>query len=296
MKNVNMWGSLLITILFVVGCSTTKNKNTSQDHHYSESDLEKLDEKAINEGKVVIVKYINLKDISLVGNSSAWASAPRTVVDLTSQRFVIPHGGGSTRTVTAQALHNRKQVAFKVTWDDVSVNLENGVDTFRDSVAVAFPTSLGEDEPNPYMGDEDNPINIWQWRSDWQGDKDGTRNLSKRQPVADGVYQYNLDKLYTHKYFPHRVKTAPIIEYIAAGYGSLTKQKHQNVFGNGVYKNGKWSVVFLRKLKRNEKGDAIFIPGKSTLINFAVWDGNENEVNGKKSVSLAWLKLSFDKK
>ena len=75
----------------------------------------------------------------------------------------------------------------------------------------------------------------------------------------------------------------------------LWKQKHQNVIGNGVYKNGKWSVVFLRKLKRDEYGDAIFIPGKPTLVNFAVWDGNVNEVNGKKSISLAWLKLSLDK-
>lgn len=299
MKNLNIWVVLLLAIFVLGGCESTGKQSdlkspASNPPALSEAELDKLDDLALNDGKEVVARYTQVDKIGLSPNAAVWDSAPSTTVNLTSQRITVPEGGGSITTVSVQAIHNGNQVAFKLNWPDPTRDVENGLDTFRDAVAIAFPITLSEDAPDPFMGDEDDPVNIWQWRSDWQADKDGNRNLSKRQPLADGVYQNKLDKQYTHKMFPAKVKTAPVIEYAAAGFGSLTKQKSQDVVGQGVYEKGAWSVVFVREIKRMEEGDAIFVPGKKTRINFAVWNGSENEVSGKKSVSMDWLSLSID--
>jgi DMSO reductase family type II enzyme heme b subunit len=48
--------------------------------------------------------------------------------------------------------------------------------------------------------------------------------------------------------------------------------------------NGKWSVVFKRPYSGSE-GNAKFTAGKFTPVSFAVWDGEEGNVDGMKAVS-----------
>lgn len=293
MRNTILWTNLLLATIVPVVCSADEGTVTGTPI-LSAAEYANRDQLALNSGKEVIVSYTTVKNLGLSPDSKAWDATPATVVNLTSQRITVPKGGGSVQTVTVKALHNGKQVAFKLSWKDGTMDLENGVDAFRDAIALAFPVKVSEYPPSPFMGDESNPINIWQWGSDWQAAKDGTWNLSSRQPLTNGVWRYPQDKQILQKRYPGMLGNSPVIEYVAAGFGSLTRQIEQDVEGKGVYQNGGWSVVFVRKLERREKGDALFIPGEKTLINFAVWNGSSNEVSSKKSISLFWLPLSLE--
>jgi DMSO reductase family type II enzyme heme b subunit len=78
----------------------------------------------------------------------------------------------------------------------------------------------------------------------------------------------------------------PVENLIAGGFGTLTpiEQKPQQVFGNGKWKDRKWSIVFKRALNGSE-GSAKFTKGTLTPISFAVWDGGENDAGFRKAVS-----------
>ena len=293
MRHILLWTNLLLATIAPVVCSADDGMDTGTPK-LSEAEYAERDKLALNSGKEVIVSYTTVKKLGLSPDSKAWDATPATDVNLTRQRLTVPKGGGSVQTVTVKALHNGKQVAFKLNWKDGIRNLENGVDAFRDSIALAFPVKVSEYAPSPFMGDENNPVNIWQWGSDWQAAKDGTRNLSSRQPVTNGVWKFPKDMQILQNRYPGMPENSPVTEYVSAGFGSLTRQTVQNVAGKGIYRNGGWSVVFIRKLEQLEEGDALFVPGEKTLINFAVWNGSRQEVSSKKSISLFWLPLSLD--
>jgi hypothetical protein len=81
-------------------------------------------------------------------------------------------------------------------------------------------------------------------------------------------------------------KVSPVEELVAEGFGTLTTQKVQNSFGKGVYENGKWNVVIMRPMLTGDMTDKQFKPGEKTNVAFAIWDGGNREVNGRKAVAL----------
>ncbi|MBF0520217.1 MAG: hypothetical protein HQK92_10875, partial [Nitrospirae bacterium] len=178
---------------------------------------------------------------------------------------------------------------------DVTQDTENAIDSFRDSVAMLFPVKQTEGfYPSPLMGAKGEPVNVWQWRADWQAEKDGKRNLDARQPHTDGIYVSYSDAILKSEYPQRPSKDAAMVQYVAEGYGTLTKMKNQTPVAHGSYKNGKWTVVFARDLKSDDEGDAEFVTGKRTYVNFAAWNGSGGDVNGMKSLSIVWTPLVFD--
>jgi DMSO reductase family type II enzyme heme b subunit len=65
------------------------------------------------------------------------------------------------------------------------------------------------------------------------------------------------------------------------------------VSGKGVWRDGSWSVVFVRELKSKDLDDVKFAIGKSTPVAFAIWDGQNRDRNGRKVVS-NWHKLILE--
>lgn len=225
-----------------------------------------------------------------------WETVQPLAINLMAQSILVPIGGGSVPQVLVKALYNGKKVAFQLTWKDETEDIENGVDTFRDSVSLMFPVHHAKkDSTSPLMGFKGLPVNIWQWRADWQAEVEGRRNLEVRQPLSQGVWISPLDQQILKKMYPgkHSPK-ATTVEYISEGFGTLTRQEQQDVTSLGIHQNGRWTVVFLRDLKRKDFSDAEFAPKIKTVINFAVWNGSENDVNGRKSVSMVWTHLVFD--
>ena len=94
--------------------------------------------------------------------------------------------------------------------------------------------------------------------------------------------------------FWNPLKLSPIEDLTAVGFGTLASQPRQNVIGRGVWKNEEWHVVFARPLQAGDQKDTGFQVGEHRSIAFAVWDGANREVDGKKSIS-AWLTLTIDR-
>jgi DMSO reductase family type II enzyme heme b subunit len=179
------------------------------------------------------------------------------------------------RVIHVKSLYNEKDIAFLVGWKDVTKNSVLDLDAFRDGVALQFPAHEHETvKPSFWMGEakgikSEGIVNIWFWKADAQASIDnGT------QTVPNG----------------------PVENLVAGGFGTLTFQDsgYQQVFGKGIWKDGKWSVVLKRNLVITS-GNAKFSSGKLTPISFAVWDGGEAEVDGRKAVS-TWYYVSLEAK
>ena len=75
-------------------------------------------------------------------------------------------------------------------------------------------------------------------------------------------------------------KNAKALDMNAKGFGTLKVQGQQDVKGKGVYKDGKWKVVFSRAVTTGDANDTQFKPGEFINIAFAVWDGQKDPASG----------------
>ena len=191
--------------------------------------------------------------------NAVWKRAPafRVPLMLTGQK-----PDPMDRLLTVRALYNKKDIAFLVEWKDATMNVSLGVDVFRDSVALQFPVQ-NEAEPSFRMGqgkERNGMVNIWFWKADVQ------ESINKgTQPVP----------------------LSPVENLTAGGFGTLAPKDRvsQRVSGKGRWKSGKWRVVFKRAFD-GAGGNAEFTGGKFTPVGFAVWDGSEENVDGRKAVSV----------
>ncbi len=168
------------------------------------------------------------------------------------------------RLINVKALHNESDIAFLVEWKDATRNTLLDIDSFRDGVALQFPMQRAT-KPSFWMGEGEGKkskgrVNIWFWKADTQEFID-----KHTQPL----HQQN-----------------PVENLTAGGFGTLAFKDNQpkQVFGKGKWKDGKWNVVFKRTFG-GAGNNAIFTMDKTTPVSFAVWDGEENEVDGRKAVS-----------
>jgi len=246
----------------------------------------------IAQGQRIVARYVAL-DIPLDPASDIWDRADAVAIPLTSQIITLPFGGGSIPTVNVKALHNGKALGFLVEWNDATKDDAVLVKKFRDAAAIQLP--VGEKVsrlPSAFMGDGGNPVNIWQWRADWEADLGGAAYAEKAYPAyADYYFQQDAE----FKDIGERVFAGSSVDDLTAkGFGTLTRQALQNVKGKGVYYGGKWRVVFLRDMKTDDANDAQFSIGDAKAVNFAAWEGSNGDVGAKKSVSLVWHELLIE--
>jgi DMSO reductase family type II enzyme heme b subunit len=199
--------------------------------------------------------------------------------------------------VAVRAVHDSKRLAILCTWKDPAPDgAPVRVQDFQDAVALQF--SMNGNTPFLGMGDTNNPVNIWQWKAGWQQEADG-----HSQDMSDQYPAMHVDTYFATSYctavaagnevsVPHK---SPVEDANARGFGTLKSQPRsgQNVRGKGVWRDGSWSVVFVRELKSKETDDVKFVIGKPTPVAFAVWDGQNRDRNGRKVVS-NWHKLILE--
>jgi len=203
----------------------------------------------------------------------------------------------SIYAVAVRAVHDNKRLAILCTWKDpVPDGAPVRVQDFQDAVALQF--SMNGNTPFLGMGDANNPVNIWQWKAGWQQEADG-----HRQDMSELYPSMHVDTYFRTSYrtaadagneiaVPH---VSPVEDANAHGFGTLKSQpaSGQNVAGKGVWRDGSWSVIFLRDLKSKEADDVKFVVGKHVPIAFAVWDGQNRDRNGRKVVS-NWHQLILE--
>jgi hypothetical protein len=204
--------------------------------------------------------------------------------------------------VHVHAAHNAKQIGFLLEWDAPEPSRAAvGFREFRDGAAVQFSltghyTFLG-------MGDKDNPVNVWHWKSDWQSEVDGKReDVDTRYPSMHvDNYPRSEEIFVTARAAGNLIaadkRASPVEDLNAVGFGTLEAQPatEQNVTGRGVWKDGKWRVLFVRDLASGDASDQQFkVGGPAIPVAFAVWAGEHGDRDGQKAVS-TWFNLKLEK-
>jgi len=87
------------------------------------------------------------------------------------------------------------------------------------------------------------------------------------------------------------MRVSAVEDLNAEGFSTLTTQAHQDVDGEGNWRNNRWAVVFKRALKTGDSNDTQFGGGKTPMA-IAIWDGNNKERNGQKAVT-QWNTLHY---
>jgi mono/diheme cytochrome c family protein len=219
--------------------------------------------------------------------------------------------------VIVRAITNGEDLAIRLEWSDAVVDQDLlKPEQFRDACAVQFPLPSNAPAPSLFtMGAKGSRVNIWHWKADWQADLDSPevfRDVETEHPGM-AVDSYPLSKselaqqpalgraLQDPAYLTAqaagnpigtRLHPSPVEDLVAEGFGTLTSQPpaDQNVRGRGVWREGRWEVVFVRSLAGRGDIDASLSAGQSVSIAFAVWDGAKGDRNGKKSVT-EWMTL-----
>ena len=221
----------------------------------------------------------------------------------------------SVEEVDVRVVHNGTWIGIAVSWQDDALDQSTASKVFCDAVAVGFPKG-GLTETSPFMGGHGTGMEINHWKALWQRDIDqGYQEVTDLYPntVADEYVGYRSEHLPDsnpassagmaevmatpegREGLPavaignpmsqiHR--ETPVEQAIAEGFGTLSTQKQQDARARGAYENGRWTVVITRPLDTGDSADALLAVGEKTGINFAVWDGDEGDVSGRKSYSM----------
>ena len=235
-----------------------------------------------SEGMIIRTRLVE-GDLPAEPDDAAWAKVSPMTLPLSGQVITRPvWPEPSARALTVRSLHNGTEIAFLLEWQDNTKNDRLTPGTFRDGVAIGLP--LGDAPSFFCMGQLDHYINIWHWKADWQSDID-RRAAKASEKARDGVRTFEV--------IPRRVSS--VEDLIGGGFSTLTtKEKQGRVQGKAVWKDGVWHVVMRRPLVSEEQeNEAKLIPGRVQTVSFAVWNGENKERNGQKSVA-PWFQLVID--
>ncbi|MBL9139023.1 MAG: c-type cytochrome [Verrucomicrobiales bacterium] len=199
--------------------------------------------------------------------------------------------------VAITAVTDGRRIAVLLQWrDELPQDRAIRVQDFQDAAALQFSLSgkygfLG-------MGDQDNPVNLWQWKAGWQATSaEATPDMKDAYPSMH-VDAWNFTNYSTATGVgnvisqPHR---SPVEDANARGFGSFTSQPavQQNIAGKGIWHDSFWSVVFVRDLVSPDADDVKFSAGKPVPVALAIWNGEQGDRNGRKMVS-NWYQMIVD--
>ncbi len=215
------------------------------------------------ENQIVAKKVSVSREELLKLDSSSWAGATEYKIEMATTPLANQPSPyikatrdekeiGKVKETTMRALHNGKEIFFRITWASESPNFEIGdLDVFPDAMALLFPEKDGVDTPIKEMGKGDAPTNAWYWRADFD-------NKPKNQ-IAEGLST----SLYTET---------------------------SSVFSNSEWKDGVWTVVIGRAFEVPERATKM-VAGATKSFGIAAWEGGNGERGGVKSFSKEWRDL-----
>jgi DMSO reductase family type II enzyme heme b subunit len=213
----------------------------------------------------------------------AWSAAAATEIVL----MPLSWRDERVETVAVEALHDGKEVAFRLSWR--GPRAEN-VNDFRDGAAVQLATTA--EEPSFAMGHAGAPVEILLW----QGSDPAT---AARGPAVDDSTE-GFPDLYAAREAGNPIAGAvrPAVTLNeATGFGTLATRPPAGpakTTGAGVFREGLWQVTIVRPLGKTSPRAADLVPGGTRPVAFAVWQGAFQDRNGQKNVSI-WHDLELEK-
>jgi mono/diheme cytochrome c family protein len=219
-------------------------------------------------------------------DDAIWRSVKSYYIPLAGQIIKSPKSFYPTvDSVNIKAIYNDKYVAFRLVWDDPTVDpglrkssgiiespppplppelvvdpdvVETPVATepqkFPDAIAIQFPAGKSQNTEKPYFlnGDEKLPVNLWKWTS-WP-----TKTVNQ---IANGIE--NIKSL----------------------------KNGEDISSKISYQYGQYQLLLIRKLTtENKDKEAQFSKEKTIPIAINVWDGTQEETGAKKAIS-SWFEL-----
>jgi len=237
--------------------------------------------------------------------SVTWQKAPIEEIAVLPQQMAMPTlAKASIDKIKVQALNDGHTIGWRVAWQDktADMNVESG--RFTDAVALEFPLS---DKAAPMMGGyraQGGKVQILYWKALWQKDiNEGFQDVQDVYPnywtdlywFAEGGFPYHVPEAFqnpiSQQWFigyqagnPVSVfsRLQPVEELVAEGWGTLTHQPNAVTAGKGVWDGKEWAVVFVRPLTTDDPTDHQFNLEKDSQVAFAVWQGSEENVGGRK--------------
>ena len=258
------------------------------------------------EGEPIVARYVG-GDLPVTDpDAGAWDDAQRVLVPLVAQQIAQPYlDKAGVSELHVRALNNGAEVALLLEWDDDLVDDLDGIRRYHDAVAVQLPTRSGSTPPALTMGSPGAPVHVLQWRATWQRDIDseGKTGVDQIYPAVvhdvmpDDVLPAETANLYwvgreAGNPLSQNVRTTPVEEVVAEGFGTVTHLPNQTARGVGVNEDGRWRVVVAVPSERAGVGDAL-APGTSWPVAFAVWLGSRENRGGRKHIA-TWQTLVLE--
>lgn len=242
-----------------------------------------------------------------------WQNVPELKVDLLAQMMVKPKPAKVlTESVKVQIVHDGKYMAFRMRWADKEKSEAGKLGEFSDSVALEFPVLDNANPPPIFMGYKDNPVHLFHWRAQYQYDaehgkkgiKDIYPNLSTDMYPNEFVNRGSLKpateaelETFSHGKAagnPQSSLKKALDEIMAEGFGSSVVREDVDSTARGEWKDGEWTVVISRALKR--PNGSVLEVGKSAAFGIAVWQGGQDEVASRKSITMQWQPFKIEAK
>ena len=262
-----------------------------------------------------IARYVDVDDVVFSKPDVAagpWNDLIPKQVSLLPQNVTTPSKfQTSVESIDVRVVHNGSWIGVAVSWLDDAPDHMTATGVFSDAVAVGFP----QGDPfstSPLMG-HPGIVEINYWKALWQHDIDhGYQEVTDLYPytVADEYVGYRSE----HLPDSNPASSAPIAEVmstpeglqglpaiaignpvsqlhrqtpvellVAEGFGTLSTQKQQDARADAAFDDGRWTVVITRPLNTGDSADSPLAVDSLTTINFAVWQGGEGDVSGRKN-------------
>ena len=252
------------------------------------------------------VKSLFQKTLPSTVDDKVWEQAPLHTAKLVVQDIVEPRlMQASTPFINVQSVTDGRQIAFRLTWSDATMDDVPGPSRFGDAVAVQLPAATTPDVPAPQMGEEGKPVEITYWSAIFQAAVNGRKDEIQAIYPRANVDHYPFEapslkagsaeqKAMAKRYAPARSlenpmagpRTVPVQDLVAAGPGTLQPAEKTVSSGSGKYIQGGWSVLVVRPVPNGTQS------GGRTQVAFAVWEGSHQEVGARK-MRTPWIPLSF---
>lgn len=237
--------------------------------------------------------------------SSLWQRALVVNVPLSGQKTTQPMDmDPAVKTMTVRSLNNGEQIIFLLEWADEAKDVGGGVATYRDSVALQFSVAESGDPFSGFIcmgigidGGETVLVDIINWRADLQRDiEEGFTDIQDIFPNI-GISLYpDLDPVTFRTAeavgnpLASSTLSTPLERLYAEGFGTLESREAVDATGRGEWQEGKWQVIIARPLASEDPSNSQLELGQLTTMAIAAWDGGNQEIDGKKSVS-SWLTI-----
>jgi DMSO reductase family type II enzyme heme b subunit len=186
--------------------------------------------------------------------------------------------GENVRAAELAALHDGRRIALRMRWNDATRDDRTpGESLWPDAAALQF--SSDPEPPLFGMGTHDAAANVWHWQAFDPDAVTGYLDVAGPHAAAGGLFETAIG---AEGVRAAGVESADRMASLPTPIGALPR-----------WRDGSWSVVFVRDLEGAGTDEIAFVPGGTVQAACAIWNGAGDDHGLRKSISI-WQELALD--